>query len=74
MKVVLRVFGYMRRYWPQEVVAYACMLGINGVRVLWPQFVRRVFWGYTHSRDGGIERYLRRHGVSMPDPKRRRNA
>jgi ATP-binding cassette subfamily B protein len=42
MKVVLRVFGYMRRFWPHEVVAYACMLGINGVRVLWPQFVRRV--------------------------------
>jgi len=42
MKVILRVFSYMRGFWPQEVIAYACMLGINGVRVLWPQFVRRV--------------------------------
>ena len=42
MRVVLRVFGYMRSFWPHEVVAYACMLGINAVRVVWPQFVRRV--------------------------------
>jgi len=42
MRVVLRVFSYMRSFWPHEVIAYACMLGINAVRVLWPQFVRRV--------------------------------
>ncbi len=42
MKVVLRVFGYMRKYWPHEIAAYLCMLGINAVRVIWPQFVARV--------------------------------
>jgi len=42
MKVILRVFGYMRHYWPHEVAAYLAMLGINVVRVVWPQFVRRV--------------------------------
>jgi hypothetical protein len=39
-----------------------------------PQFVHLVFWGYCRSSDGGVERHLRRHGASMPDPKRRRNA
>jgi len=42
MKVLLRAFSYMRGLWPQEVIAYACMLGINGVRIVWPQFVQRV--------------------------------
>ena len=32
----------MRKFWPHEVAAYLCMLGINGVRVIWPQFVARV--------------------------------
>jgi ATP-binding cassette subfamily B multidrug efflux pump len=42
MKAVLRVFGYMRGFWVHEIIAYLCMLGINGVRVIWPQFVARV--------------------------------
>jgi len=32
----------MRKYWPHEIAAYLCMLGINAVRVIWPQFVARV--------------------------------
>ncbi len=42
MKTVLRVLGYMRTYWLREVVAYLCMLGINGVRLITPQLTRTV--------------------------------
>jgi ATP-binding cassette, subfamily B, multidrug efflux pump len=42
MKVTLRVFGYMRTFWLSELVAYLCMLGINGVRLFTPQFIRNV--------------------------------
>ncbi len=48
MRVVLRVFGYMRPYWLGEVAAYLCMLGISGVRLLSPQLIRRAI-------DVGIE-------------------
>ncbi|TEU15682.1 MAG: ABC transporter ATP-binding protein [Anaerolineales bacterium] len=42
MKVLLRVFGYMRRYRPSVVVACICMLGIAGVRLIRPQLIRTV--------------------------------
>jgi len=48
MRVILRVFGYMRSYWLGEVAAYLCMLGISGVRLLSPQLIRRAI-------DVGIE-------------------
>jgi ATP-binding cassette subfamily B multidrug efflux pump len=48
MRVILRVFGYMRTYWLGEVAAYLCMLGISGVRLLSPQLIRRAI-------DVGIE-------------------
>ena len=42
MKVVLRVLGYLRTYWRSEVTAYACMLGINAMRLIRPQIIRRI--------------------------------
>ncbi|NLG27088.1 MAG: ABC transporter ATP-binding protein [Chloroflexi bacterium] len=42
MKALLRVFGYMRRYWFALAVAYACMLGINAIRLATPQIVSRI--------------------------------
>jgi len=42
MKVLLRVFSYMRRYRPSVVVACVCMLGIAGVRLIRPQLIRTV--------------------------------
>ncbi|NLG51523.1 MAG: ABC transporter ATP-binding protein [Chloroflexi bacterium] len=42
MKVILRVFGYMRKFWLAEVAAYASMLAINGVRLITPQLYRRI--------------------------------
>jgi len=42
MKAVLRVFSYMRHYWLAEATAYLCMLGINGIRLLTPQVIRRI--------------------------------
>ena len=41
MRVVFRVFKYMRSYWLGEVAAYLCMLGISGVRLSSPQLIRR---------------------------------
>lgn len=42
MKAILRVLGYMRSYWLAEVVAYLCMLGINGARLVTPLIIRNV--------------------------------
>ncbi len=42
MKVLLRVFSYMRRYRLSVVVACVCMLGIAGVRLIRPQLIRTV--------------------------------
>ena len=42
MRVILRVFGYMRGFWLIEVVAYLCMLAINGVRLAKPQLIRSI--------------------------------
>jgi len=42
MKVILRVFGYMRKLWLAEVAAYVSMLAINGIRLLTPQLYRRI--------------------------------
>ncbi|MCD6518520.1 MAG: ABC transporter ATP-binding protein [Anaerolineae bacterium] len=42
MKAILRVLSYMRSFWLSEVVAYLCMLGINGIRLLVPQIIRRI--------------------------------
>ena len=42
MKVVLRVLGYLRTYWRSEVTAYTCMLGINAMRLIRPQIIRRI--------------------------------
>ena len=39
MKSILRVLGYMRRFWVSEAAAYLCMLGINGVQFLRPQLI-----------------------------------
>src|SRR5512139_1146115 len=41
MRVVFRVFRYMRSYWVGEIAAYICTLGINGVRLINPQLIRR---------------------------------
>jgi hypothetical protein len=38
-----------------------------------PQFVRLVFWGERRSKDGRIERMLRRHEASMTQARRRVN-
>ncbi|MEA3407378.1 MAG: ABC transporter ATP-binding protein, partial [Chloroflexota bacterium] len=32
--------GYMRSFWLSEVIAYLCMLGINGIRLITPQISR----------------------------------
>ena len=42
MKNLLRVLSYMRRYWPLQIIAYVCMLGINGIRLVTPQIVSRI--------------------------------
>jgi len=42
MRVFRRIFTYMRPYLLTEIVAYACMLGINGVRLYQPQLIERV--------------------------------
>ena len=42
MKTLLRVLGYMRAFWVQEIGAYLCMLGINGIRLYSPQIIRRI--------------------------------
>lgn len=42
MRVIFRLFGYMRSYWLSEVAAYLSMLGITGVRMLRPQLIRDV--------------------------------
>jgi len=42
MKVLLRVFSYMRRYRLSVVAACVCMLGIAGVRLIRPQLIRTV--------------------------------
>jgi hypothetical protein len=38
-----------------------------------PQFVRLVYWGERRSKDGSVERSLRRHEASMPQTRRRVN-
>lgn len=40
MTTMLRIFGYMRPFWLSELVAYLCMLGINGIRLITPQITR----------------------------------
>jgi ATP-binding cassette, subfamily B, multidrug efflux pump len=42
MKTILRVLGYMRPYWPLEILAYGSMLAINGVRLYTPQLIRTI--------------------------------
>ena len=42
MKAILRVLGYVRSYWLNQLVAYLCMLGIAGVRLITPQFIRTI--------------------------------
>lgn len=40
MTTMLRILGYMRSFWLSELVAYLCMLGINGIRLITPQITR----------------------------------
>jgi len=42
MKTVWRVFRYIRPYWVRQAVAYLCMLGINGLRLMMPLLIRTV--------------------------------
>lgn len=42
MNVYKRVLAYLRPYWFIEVLAYAAMLGINGVILYRPQLIERV--------------------------------
>jgi len=42
MRIYLRVLSYMREYWIPQIVAYLCMLGINGVLLVSPQITRRI--------------------------------
>ncbi len=42
MKIFWRVMGYLRPYWPYQVFAYTCMLGITGVSLYMPQIIRKV--------------------------------
>jgi ABC-type multidrug transport system fused ATPase/permease subunit len=42
MNVYKRVLAYLRPYWFTEVLAYAAMLGINGVILYRPQLIERV--------------------------------
>lgn len=42
MNAILRVFGYMRSFWLSELIAYLCMLAINGIRLITPQIIRTV--------------------------------
>ncbi|MFO7916456.1 MAG: ABC transporter ATP-binding protein [Anaerolineae bacterium] len=40
MTTMLRILSYMRSFWLSELVAYLCMLGINGIRLITPQITR----------------------------------
>ncbi|MBC7315900.1 MAG: ABC transporter ATP-binding protein, partial [Chloroflexi bacterium] len=42
MRLYWRVLKYMREYWVSQVIAYLCMLAINGVLILSPQIIRRI--------------------------------
>ena len=42
MKSILRVVKYMRAYWLSEVLAYACMLAINGIHLVRPLIIRQI--------------------------------
>ena len=42
MRILWRVFGYMLSLWFKEVLVYACMLGLNGVRLVTPQLIQSV--------------------------------
>jgi len=42
MRTITRVLRYMRQYWFWEAVAYVCMLGIAGGRLIVPQVIRRI--------------------------------
>ena len=42
MKAILRVIKYMRAYWLSEVLAYTCMLAINGIHLVRPLIIRRI--------------------------------
>jgi ATP-binding cassette subfamily B protein len=42
MRIYVRVLGYMREYWIPQIVAYVCMLGINGILLISPQITRRI--------------------------------
>lgn len=42
MKTFSRLMKYMLRFWPKQLFAYLCMLGIAGVALVTPQIIRRV--------------------------------
>ncbi|OGO06257.1 MAG: hypothetical protein A2Y73_05005 [Chloroflexi bacterium RBG_13_56_8] len=42
MRVMWRVFSYMRAHWLSEAFAYLCMLGITAISVYRPQLIRDV--------------------------------
>ncbi|HHX63502.1 MAG TPA: ABC transporter ATP-binding protein [Chloroflexi bacterium] len=42
MRSILRVLSYMRSFWLGETTAYLCMLGINAMRLITPQIIRRI--------------------------------
>ncbi len=42
MKTFWRILRYLKPYWPYQVLAYACMLGITGVSLYMPQIIRKV--------------------------------
>jgi ATP-binding cassette subfamily B protein len=48
LKILWRVYGYLRPYWKEVAVAYASLLGILGLNMLIPQFIRWII-------DTGIE-------------------
>ena len=42
MQTILRVLNYVKKYWFAEAIAYLCMLGIAGGRLISPKIIERI--------------------------------
>lgn len=40
-RILLRCFGYLRRYWPGTAAAYLTLLGVSAISLVSPQLIRR---------------------------------